>query len=92
MNLLKAVFYSIQDTLFQWIEEPPGPLAEKEKQSVEIISLMNLPEHMKEYKRKGSGRRKSDRLSLIKSFTVRALYNPTCDLLIRSDFLLYSLP
>jgi len=75
MNMLKAVFNTIQNTLFPWIEEPIGPLTEKEKQFVEVISLMNLPEHMKEYKWRGIGRKKKDRLCLLKAFIVKALYN-----------------
>jgi len=75
MNILKAVFNTIQNALFPWIEEPLGPLTEKERQFVEVISLMNLPDHMKEYKWKGAGRRKSDRLFMMKAFIVKALYN-----------------
>ena len=56
MNILKAVFSTIQNSLFPWIEEPLGPLTEKERQFVEIISLMNLPSHMKAYKWRGAGR------------------------------------
>jgi transposase len=75
MNILKAVFNTIQNTLFPWIEEPLGPLTEKEKQFVEVVSLMNLPEHMKAYNWKGIGRKKKDRLCLLKAFIVKPLYN-----------------
>ena len=75
MNILKAVFNTIQNTLFPWIEEPLGPLTEKEKQFVEIVILMNLPEHMRDYRWKGIGRKKKDRLCLMKAFIVKSLYN-----------------
>ena len=75
MNILKAIFNTIQNTLFPWIEEPLGPLTEKEKQFVEIVSLMNLPEHMRDYRWKGIGRKKKSRLCLMKAFIVKSLYN-----------------
>jgi hypothetical protein len=75
MNILKAVFSTIRNSLFPCIEEPIGPLTEKEKQFIEVVSLMNLQEHIKEYKWKGIGRKKKDRLCLLKAFIVKALYN-----------------
>ena len=48
MSTLSQIFNSIQNTLFPWLEEALDPLSEKERQFVQVVSLMNLEIHMKQ--------------------------------------------
>jgi hypothetical protein len=83
MNTLFHVFSSIQDTLFPWLEEALDPLSEKEQKLVQVISLMDLPTHMKAYRWKGIGRKLKTRMKLAKAFVAKAIYNfETTDILI----------
>jgi len=75
MNILHSIWNTIQNTLFPWLEEELDPLSEKEKQFVEIISLMDLEQHIKDCKWKGTGRRLKSRLSIMKAFTAKTVYN-----------------
>jgi len=75
MNILFSVWNTIQTTLFPWLEEEPDPLTEKEKQFVEVISLMDLDQYMGDYQWKGVGRKLKDRLNIMKAFISKAVYN-----------------
>lgn len=75
MNILLSVWNTIQTKLFPWLEEELDPLTEKEKQFVEVISLMDLDQHMDDYQWKGMGRRLKTRLNLMKAFIAKAVYN-----------------
>jgi len=74
------IFHTIQTSLFPWLEETLDPLTKKERQFVQVISLLDLHEHMKPYRWQGKGRKPKDRISIAK-----AVYNfETTDILIES--------
>jgi len=56
MSTLFNVFHSIQKSLFPWLEETFDPLTKKEQRFVQVVSLMNLPAHMSQYRWRGKGR------------------------------------
>jgi len=83
MNTLFSIWNTIQYKLFPWLEELLDPLTEKERQFVEIVSLLNLENHVKKYRWQGMGRKKKDRMSIAKAFVAKAAYNfETTDILI----------
>jgi hypothetical protein len=83
MNTLFKIFNTIQTSLFPWLEEQLDPLTEKEQQFVQVLSLMDLGRHMKDYSWQGIGRKKKIRSCLAKAFTAKAVYNfETTDILI----------
>jgi len=83
MSTLFAIWHSIQNSLFPWLEETLDPLTEKEKRFVRVITLMDLPKHMVQYRWQGKGRMRKDRTSIAKAFIAKAVYNfETTDILI----------
>ena len=75
MNILLSVWNTIQTKLFPWLEEELDPLSEKEKQFVEVVALMDLEQYMREYRWQGIGRKRKNRLSILKAFIAKAVYN-----------------
>jgi transposase len=75
MNILKSIWNSIQHSLFPWLEEELEPLSEKERQFIEIISLLDLVQYMKEFQWCGNGRKPKSRLNIMKAFVAKAVYN-----------------
>lgn len=75
MSALLSVWNTIQHTLFPFFEEILDPLSEKEQQFIQVVTLMNLQQHMSNYKWKGNGRKPEDRASLLKAFIAKAVYN-----------------
>lgn len=75
MDTLLNIFSSIQTKLFPWLEEELSPLTEKEQVLVQVISLMNICEHIREYQWHGFGRPRRDRENIVKAFVAKAAYN-----------------
>ena len=84
MNTLFDIWNNIQSNLFPWLEEELDPLSEKEQQFIEVVSLLDLGKHMKEYGGCGIGRKRKSRISLAKAFIAKAVYN-LCELPTRCD-------
>jgi len=83
MSTLFDVWNTIQTKLFPWLEEELDPLSEKEREFVQIVSLLDLPDHMKEFRWQGFGRKKKSRLNMAKAFIAKSVYNfETTDTLI----------
>lgn len=83
MSTLFDIWNSIQYKLFPWLEEELDPLTEKERKFVQVVSLLDLENHLKKYSWKGMGRKKKDRLCMAKAFIAKAVYNfETTDILI----------
>ncbi len=83
MSTLFHVWYSIQNSLFPWLEEALDPLTGKEREFVRVVSLMDLQRHMKRYRWYGKGRKRKDRVSIAKAFIAKSVYNfETTDILI----------
>ena len=75
MNTLFNIFNSIQYKLFPWLEEELDPLTQKEQQFVQVVSLIDLENQMKHFNWRGIGRKPKSRISLIKAFIAKAVYN-----------------
>ena len=85
MSTLFDIFHTIQTSLFPWLEETLDPLPKKERQFVQVLSLMDLPRHMAPYRWQGKGRKRKDRMSIAKAFIAKAVYNfETTDILMES--------
>jgi transposase len=85
MNILLSVWNTIQDNLFPFFEEILEPLSEKEQQFIQVVTLMNPQNHVSNYKWKGIGRKPEDRLSMLKAFIAKAVYNnETTEMLIEN--------
>jgi hypothetical protein len=83
MNILSNIWNHIQKQLFPWLEQILDPLSEKEKEFVQIVSLLNLPNHVKIFDWRGFGRKKESRLNIAKAFIAKAVFNfETTELLI----------
>jgi len=83
MSTLFDLWNNIQCKLFPWLEQELDSLTEKEQEFVQVVSLMDLPEHLKAYRWKGIGRRRKSRLSIAKAFVAKVVYNfETTDILI----------
>lgn len=83
MSTLFDIWNNIQCKLFPWLEEELDSLTEKEQEFVQVVSLMDLQEHLKEYRWKGIGRKRKSRLSIAKAFVAKVVYNfETTDILI----------
>ncbi len=83
MSTLFNIWNTIQYKLFPWLEEELDPLSEKEKKFVQIVSLLDLENHLKDYSWKGIGRKKKDRMYIAKAFVGKSVYNfETTDILI----------
>ena len=83
MNTLFSLWDTIQTRLFPVIEEEnQTELTAREKQFVEVVSLMDIGKHMQAYSWCGIGRRKSRRDKILKAFTAKAVYDfPTTKIL-----------
>ena len=83
MSTLFDIWNSIQTQLFPWLEEELDPLSDKEREFIQIISLLDLPSQMKEYRWRGFGRKKKNRISIAKAFVAKSVYKfQTTDILI----------
>ena len=75
MSNLFDIWHSTQARLFPWLEERLDPLSEKEQRFVQVVSLMDLGKHMREYRWLGIGRKREDRAAIAKAFVAKAVYN-----------------
>ena len=83
MNILFDIGISIQRKLFPALEKEIGPLTAKEKQFIEILSIIDLKSQMGKYAWKGAGRKRKLRIKIAKAYVAKAVYNlPTTDMLI----------
>jgi hypothetical protein len=83
MSPLFVLWHSIQHTLFPWLEEELDPLTEKQQEFVRVIELAEIQKHMTPYRWQGIGRKRDDRLAIIKAFVAKAVFNfPTTKALI----------
>ena len=83
MSTLYDVWNNIQTRLFPSLEQELDPLNGKEQEFIQIVTLLDLPAHMREYSWRGFGRKKKSRLALAKAFVAKAVYKfETTDMLI----------
>jgi hypothetical protein len=83
MNILSNIWNHIQKQLFPWLEQELDSLSEKEREFVQIVSLIDLPNHVKIFNWRGFGRKKESRLTIAKAFIAKAVFNfETTELLI----------
>jgi hypothetical protein len=83
MSTLFEIWHSIQSELFPWFEQELDPLSDKEREFVQVVSLLDLPSHMGQYRWRGFGRKKKSRLNMAKAFVAKSVYNfETTDILI----------
>ena len=59
---------TIQTKLFPWLEQELDPLSDREREFVEVVCLLDLPDHMKQFLWRGFGRKKKSRISMAKAF------------------------
>lgn len=83
MLSLKFYWFSIQRLLFSDLEEELGPLSDKEKQFVKVMSLIDPDRWMISFQWKGIGRKPASRQAILKAFIAKAVWNfpTTCALL-----------
>src|SRR3989337_2224101 len=83
MSPLFSIWHSIQHTLFPWLEQELDPLTEKEREFGRVIEPAEVQKHMGPYRWQGIGRKREDRLAILKAFVAKAVYNfPTTKVLI----------
>jgi len=83
MSTLFDVWNTIQKQLFPSFEQELDPLSEKEREFIQIVTLIDLPSHMKSYCWRGFGRKRKSRLALAKAFIAKSVYKiETTDMLI----------
>ena len=83
MSTLFDVWNTIQKQLFPSFEQELDPLTNKEREFIQIVTLLDLPSHMKSYHWRGFGRKRKSRLAMAKAFVAKSIYKlETTDLLI----------
>jgi hypothetical protein len=83
MSTLFGIWNTIQTKLFPSLEQELDPLSEKEREFIEIVCLLDLPSHMRQYRWHGFGRKKKSRINIAKAFVAKSVYNfETTDILI----------
>lgn len=75
MRDILNMWRTLQYELFPWFEEVLDPLTERERQFVQVVSLIDFGKHMREYQWRGIGRKRKARTSLAKAFIAKAVYN-----------------
>jgi hypothetical protein len=75
MSTLFDIWNIIQKQLFPYFEQDLDPLSEKEREFIQVVSLIDLPSHMGQYHWRGFGRRKKSRTKIAKAFIVKSVYN-----------------
>ena len=83
MSTLFDIWNTIQMQIFPWLEQELDPLSEKEREFVQIVTLLDLPSHMKQFRWRGFGRKKKSRINMAKAFVAKSVYKfGTTDILI----------
>ncbi|MCX5819682.1 MAG: hypothetical protein NT047_07210 [Deltaproteobacteria bacterium] len=72
---LFKIWHSMQNTIFPELEKELDPLTEKQQGFVRVIELAKVQKHMSPYRRQGIGRKRDDRLAILKAFVAKAGYN-----------------
>jgi hypothetical protein len=75
MSPLFNIWHSIQNTLFPWLEKELDPLTVKQQEFVRVVELAEVQKHMSPYRWQGIGRKRNDRLAILKAFVAKAVYN-----------------
>ena len=74
MSTLFDIWNTIQMQLFPWLEQELDPLSAKEREFVQVISLLDLPSHMKDFHWRGFGRKKKSRTNMAKAYVAKSVY------------------
>ena len=74
MSTLFSIWNTIQRKLFPVLEKELGPISEKEREFIQVVSLLDLQSHMKEFRWRGFGRKRKDRASIAKAFVAKTVY------------------
>jgi len=83
MSTLYDVWNTIQKQLFPSFEQELDPLTKKEEEFIQVVTLLDLPSHMKVYLWRGFGRKRKSRLAMAKAFVAKSIYKiETTDMLI----------
>jgi len=83
MSTLFDVWNTIQKQLFPSFEQELDPLTKKEQEFIQVVTLLDLPSHMKSYIWRGFGRKRKSRLAMAKAFVAKSIYKlETTDMLI----------
>ena len=75
MIALSGLWNTIQTWLFPALEEELGELSEKQREFFRICELCDLKKYIAPYRWKNNGRRRKERLSLLKAFIAKAVHN-----------------
>ena len=83
MVALSGLWNTIQCWLFPALEGELGELSEKQREFVRVCELCDLEKHIAPYRWKYNGRKRKERLSLLKAFIAKAVHDfPTTRALI----------
>jgi hypothetical protein len=83
MSTLFDILNTIKLQLFPWLEKEIDPLSDREREFVQVISLLDLSGHMMQFRWHGFGRKKKSRTSMAKAFVAKSIYKfETTDILI----------
>ena len=83
MSTLFDIWNIIQKQLFPSFEQELDPLTEKEREFIRVVTLLDLPNHMRLYHWRGFGRKRKSRLAMAKAFIAKSIYKiETTDMLI----------
>jgi hypothetical protein len=83
VSTLLDVWNTIQTQLFPTLEQELDPLTGKEQEFIQIVTLLDLPDHMRAFRWRGLGRKRKNRLSMAKAFVAKSVYKfETTDILI----------
>jgi len=74
MRILSGVFNSIQKWLFPALEDEIGELTEKQKEFIRAVEALELGKYLGAFQWKGAGRKRSNRLSLLKAFVAKSVF------------------
>jgi hypothetical protein len=58
LGTLNKIWNTIQIQILPCLEQEPDPLSHKEREFVQLVSLLELPSHMPEFRQQGFGKRK----------------------------------
>ena len=83
MVALSGLWNTIECWLFPALEEELGELSEKQQEFIRVCELCDLEKHISPYRWKYNGRKRKERLSLLKAFIAKAVHDfPTTRALI----------
>jgi len=74
MSTLFSIWNTIQTQLFPSLEQELDPFSDKEREFIQVVSLLDLPHHMSQFRWRGFGRKKKSRTNMAKAFVAKAVY------------------